>query len=287
MATRKKKVATKRRPKKKGRRLTKKQRSEAARKGWETRRKRAEAKQKEERKRKRAAAARKGWETRRKRERSEAARKGWETRRKRKAQREVIERQKKIAQEKRQFFEPEKPARSPRDASEQLRHVLTVVKNYMETQGLFSSVTVHKNTDNSVDGEIRVPIPEEYDPNYVLIEMEQTLAIPPGAQFSSGFRYEQNLGIDDIAELEKARLRDSGSMVYQGLIDAGTYYSMVPEELEDPRAKVAKHFSDARQIDENMRRFYPEARAVEAFIRIHWHPEDKHRKRRGRRKRKW
>lgn len=52
--------------------LTKRQRSLAAKKGWETRRKR-----------KRSLVSKKGWETRQKRKRSLAAKKGWKTKQRR------------------------------------------------------------------------------------------------------------------------------------------------------------------------------------------------------------
>jgi len=74
-----------------------KARSEAAKRGWETRRKREAARQRELERRRRSEAAKRGWEARRKREaarqrelerrrRSEAAKRGWEKRRQREAE---------------------------------------------------------------------------------------------------------------------------------------------------------------------------------------------------------
>jgi hypothetical protein len=155
---------------------------------------------------------------------------------------------------------------TPEEAREDIKEILKAAKEQIQSEAVQErfdisqpfSVTIytHINSDNTVDGELRITdVPEDVPIRIALIALTENQPVKtiPGLWTSIGLRFEDIPG----AELGKNYTR------FRGLNQESSYYGRASKDLMERQRLIVQSISTKMEASG-----IPRARQI--YIRVHW-----------------
>ncbi len=147
---------------------------------------------------------------------------------------------------------------------------LKALAKKLEARGYATRVLVVRNSDKSVDGELRVIVPRGTSERDIMRDTLMDMRLPKGTWFAAGARYAPDT-VSPEARVEYA--------TWYGKLDVTQWYARTN------RQNRAERLNDAYGMIETMHKRW-RRKALEIVLRINYNPKDRRPDRKGKKKKK-